>query len=193
MNGSTEKQIKDVILDSITDGVFTVDKNWRIMTFNRAAERITGVLRENALGQQCCNVFRSNICENECALKETLSTGRPVVNKTIYIVDNDGHRIPISISTAILKDSDENVIGGVETFRDLSMVEELRKELHEKYTFEDIIGRSHPIQQIFDILPQIADSDSTVLIEGASGTGKELFAQLWCPPGYATGIRAVWV
>lgn len=177
MNGSTEKQIKDVILDSIADGVFTVDKNWRIMTFNRAAERITGVLRENALGQQCCNVFRSNICENECALKETLNTGRPVVNKTIYIVDNDGHRIPISISTAILKDSDENVIGGVETFRDLSMVEELRKELHEKYTFEDIIGRSHPIQQIFDILPQIADSDSTVLIEGASGTGKELFAR----------------
>lgn len=177
MNGSTEKQIKDVILNSIADGVFTVDMNWRIMTFNRAAERITGVLRENALGQQCCNVFRSNICENECALKETLNTGRPVVNKTIYIVDNDGHRIPISISTAILKDSDENVIGGVETFRDLSMVEELRKELHEKYTFEDIIGRSHSIQQIFDILPQIADSDSTVLIEGASGTGKELFAR----------------
>jgi len=177
MNGSIEKQMKDVILDSITDGVFTVDKNWRIMTFNRAAERITGVPRENALGQQCCNVFRSNICENECALKETLNTGRPVVNKTIYIVDNDGQRIPISISTAILKDSDENVIGGVETFRDLSMVEELRKELHEKYTFEDIIGRSQPIQQIFDILPQIADSDSTVLIEGASGTGKELFAR----------------
>jgi len=169
--------MKDVILDSITDGVFTVDRNWRIMTFNRAAERITGVLRENALGQQCCNVFRSNICENECALKETLNTGRHVVNKTIYIVDNDGHRIPISISTAILKDSDGNVIGGVETFRDLSMVEELRKELHEKYTFLDIIGRSKAMQQVFDILPQIASSDSTALIEGESGTGKELVAR----------------
>jgi PAS domain S-box-containing protein len=169
--------MKDIILDSITDGVFTVDRNWRIMTFNRAAESITGVSRENALGQQCCNVFRSNICENECALKETLDTGRPVVNRTIFIVNTGGKRIPISISTAILKDRNGNVIGGVETFRDLSMIEELRKKLHEKYTFEDIIGRSHTMQQIFDLLPQIADSVSTVLIEGASGTGKELFAK----------------
>ncbi|MBN1546345.1 MAG: sigma 54-interacting transcriptional regulator [Syntrophaceae bacterium] len=169
--------MKDIILDSITEGVFTVDRNWRIMTFNRAAERITGVPREKALGQQCCNVFRSNICENECTLKETISTGCPVVNRTIFIINNDGKRIPISISTAILKNRNGNIIGGVETFRDLSMIEELRKKLHEKYTFEDIIGRSHTMQQIFDLLPQIADSDSTVLIEGASGTGKELFAK----------------
>ena len=169
--------MKDIILDSITEGVFTVDRNWRIMTFNRAAERITGVPREKAIGQQCCNVFRSNICENECVLRETLNTGCPVVNRTIFIINNDGNRIPISISTAILKDRNGNIIGGVETFRDLSMIEELRKKLHEKYTFEDIIGRSHKMQQIFDLLPQIADSDSTVLIEGASGTGKELFTK----------------
>jgi len=94
-----------------------------------------------------------------------------------YIIDAKGHRIPISISTAILKDTKGNVIGGVETFRDLSIIEELQKELHEKYTFSDIIGRSKAMQQIFDILPQIALSDSTALIEGESGTGKELVAR----------------
>ena len=168
---------RDVILGSIADGVFTVDENWRITSFNRAAERITGVPAADAVGQRCCNVFRASICENACALQETLQSGRPIVNKAIYIIDAGGRRVPISISTAVLKDAQGNVLGGVETFRDLSTVEELRKELHDKYTFADIIGRSHPMRQLFDVLPQIADSDSTVLIEGASGTGKELFAR----------------
>jgi PAS domain S-box-containing protein len=177
MSGTPQQRIRDTILDSITDGVFTVDENWRITSFNRAAERITGVPREEALGQRCCDIFRASICESDCALKETLRTGRPVVHKAVYIVDARGERVPISISTAILRDDAERVVGGVETFRDLSMVEELRKELHDKYTFADIIGRSHAMQVLFDVLPQVAESDSTVLIEGASGTGKELFAR----------------
>ena len=177
MDESREKLIRDVICDSIVDGVFTVDEEWRITTFNRAAAEITGVPAEEAIGQHCCDVFHSSICEAECALKETLRTGRPIVNKAIYIVNARDERIPISISAGILRDSDGNVIGGVETFRDLSLVEELRKELQAKHSFVDIIGQSHVMEQLFDILPQVAESDSTVLIEGASGTGKELFAK----------------
>jgi len=177
MSHLPHKAIDDVILDSISDGVFTVDRQWRITSFNHAAEKITGVSRADAVGQRCCDVFRASICEGRCALDETLRTGRSIVNKSIFIVNADGQRIPISISTAMLKDADEHVIGGVETFRDLTLVEELRKELHESYTFADIIGRSPAMRKIFDILPQIADSDSTVLIEGASGTGKELVAR----------------
>ncbi len=170
-------ECREVILDSIADGVFTVDKDWRITTFNRAAERITDVSREEAVGRQCWQVFRSNICETECALRETLRTGRNIVNKAIYVLNAAGERLPVSISTAILRDREGNVIGGVETFRDLTTVEELRKELTEKYSLMDIIGRSKPMRGLFDLLRQVADSDSTVLIEGASGTGKELFAR----------------
>ena len=177
MDESREKLIRDVICDSIVDGVFTVDEEWRITTFNRAAAEITGVPAEEAIGRHCCDVFRSSICEAECALKETLRTGRPIVNKAIYIVNARDQRVPISISAGILRDSDGNVIGGVETFRDLSLVEELRKELRAKHSFVDIISQSHVMEQLFDILPQVAESDSTVLIEGASGTGKELFAK----------------
>ena len=177
MSSSPDMGARDVILDSITEGVFTVDPEWRITTFNRAAESITGVSREDAVGRPCCEVFRSSICEAECALRQTLETGRPIVNRAIYIVDAEGRRIPISISTAILKDAAGHPIGGVETFRDLSMLEELRKELQAKYTFADIIGHSHAMQELFAILPQVAESDSTILIEGASGTGKELFAR----------------
>jgi len=170
-------QPQNVILDSINEGVFTVDLDWRITAFNRAAERITGIHREEALGRPCCEVFRASICESACALRQTLTTGKPVVNATAHIISQTGQRIPIRISTALLKGEDATVIGGVETFQDLSQIEQLQKELEARYTFEDIVGRSPAMTSLFQILPQIAESDSTVLIEGASGTGKELFAR----------------
>jgi PAS domain S-box-containing protein len=167
----------DPILDSINEGVFTVDPEWRITAFNRAAERITGVRRQDAVGRPCCDVFRASICEQACALKRTLATGKPTVNTTAHITSAAGERIPVRISTALLKDAAGAVTGGVETFQDLSHVEQLRKELDSRYTFEDIVGRSPAMRELFEILPQIAESSSTVLIEGASGTGKELFAR----------------
>jgi PAS domain S-box-containing protein len=166
-----------IILDSVSDGVFTVDRDWRITSFNRAAERITGVSHDEAIGARCCDVFRASICESECALRQTMQTDRPVVNKAIYIIDADDRKVPISVSTAILRDSDGTVVGGVETFRDLSQVEDLRRELEGRYTFADIIGRSPAMRAIFDLLPAVADSDSSVLVHGASGTGKELVAR----------------
>jgi PAS domain S-box-containing protein len=166
-----------VILDSINDGVFTVDQEWRITSFNRAAERITGVQRQQAIGRPCCEVFRASICETACALRQTLATGRPVVNKAVYILDAKGNRLPISISTAAFKDGNGKTIGGAETFRDLSLAEDLRRELEAECSFAEIVGRSAAMRQVFQVLPQIAESDSTVLIEGASGAGKELFAR----------------
>lgn len=168
---------RDIVLDSINEGVFTVDLRWRVTSFNRAAERITGVSRSRALGQKCCEVFRANICENECALETTITSGKPALNRSVFIVDAIGTRIPVKISTAALRDSRGQVIGGVETFQDLRQIEELKKTLREKHTFSDIVGKSLPMKQLFDILPQIASSNSTVLIQGPSGSGKELFAQ----------------
>jgi PAS domain S-box-containing protein len=177
MKTPSADEFHGVILDSINDGVFTVDREWKITSFNRAAERITGVKRQEALGRPCCEVFRASICEASCALRETLLTGRPVVNKAIYVLGVKGQRIPISISTAVFKDRRGNVIGGVETFRDLSLVEDLRREIEAKDRFADIVGRSAAMRQVFQLLPLLAESESTVLIEGASGTGKELFAR----------------
>jgi PAS domain S-box-containing protein len=165
------------IIDSINEGVFTVDMNWTITAFNRAAEKITHVSRKEALGRQCCDVFRASICENACVLRRTMSSGRPVLNATAHIVNQKGERIPIRISTALLKNESGQTIGGVETFQDLRPIEKLQKELKSRYTFEDIVGRSAVMMKLFEILPQISESSSTGLIEGASGTGKELFAR----------------
>jgi len=166
-----------MIMNSIADGVFTVDKDFIVTSFNRAANEITGVPVEEALGKPCCEVFRAEICEADCALKRTILTGKPVVNHAVFIVRADGNRVPISISTAVLKDEHGRVAGGVETFRDLSLVEALRREVEKSFTFEDIISRNREMQDLFAILPDVAMSDSTILIEGESGTGKELMAK----------------
>lgn len=165
------------VIDLVPDGVFTVDTEWRITSFNRTAEQITGIRREEALGRPCCEVFRASICESACALKQTIATQRSIANKVVYIVNGRGERIPISISTAPLRDVHGQILGGVGTFRDLRLLSQLREEVEQQNSFSDIIGRSRAMRQIFELLPTIAESDSTVLLEGASGTGKELFAR----------------
>jgi PAS domain S-box-containing protein len=166
-----------IILDSITEGVFTVDNDWHITSFNQAAEKITGVKANNAIGMKCYDVFRANICQTKCALAKTLKTGQDIIGLPINILDNKGQNIPVIINTALLKDEHGNVLGGVETFRDITVIENLKKEIAQQYTVEDIISKHHAILTLFGILPTIAKSDSTVLIQGESGTGKELFAR----------------
>ncbi len=166
-----------IILESISDGVFTVDHNWQITSFNRAAENITGIPRDEALGSYCWEVLRSDMCETNCPLGQTLQKGSPIINRSGYIINKNGQNIPISVSTAILKDENGKILGGVETFRDLSEVEHLRKELQESFQVGDMVSRSKAMYKIFKILPRVAESESTVLIEGETGTGKELLAK----------------
>ena len=167
----------NAILESISDGVFTVDSDWRITSFNRAAETITGIRRREAVGKLCSEVFRASMCESDCALRHTVKTGKPIINRPAFIVNADGRRIPISVSTAILRDERWKIVGGAETFRDLSLEEELRKELEGRFQIGDMVSRSAAMRRIFDLLPQIAPSDATVLIHGETGTGKELLAR----------------
>jgi len=167
----------EAILESISDGVFTVDLEWRVTSFNRAAEEITDILRGEAIGRLCSEVFRSSMCEAECALRRTLKTGKPVIGKSGYIINAEGERIPVSVSTAVLRDADGHIIGGAETFRDLSEVEALRQELEGRFRVGDLVSRNLLMQKLFEILPAVAASPSTVLLLGETGTGKELLAR----------------
>jgi len=168
---------RDLILDSLTEGVFTVDKELNIVLFNQAAEEITGIPRHEAVGLKCYEVLRASVCQANCALEESMRTGRPVLDRAVNILDSSGRLVPISIRTSALRDEEGRTLGGVETFRDLSTEVSLRKELRGKYTLGDMVGRAEAMLSLFAVLPDVADSASTVLIQGESGTGKELLAR----------------
>jgi PAS domain S-box-containing protein len=176
-SGDLLQQQHELILDSLAEGVFTVDLDWHITSFNRAAERITGVSKSEALGKPCFEVFRADVCETGCALRRTIETRAPIANMPVYVYRADKKRIPISVSTSLLEDADGRIIGGVETFQDISTIKELQKALHKEHSFEDIVSKNASMMKLFAILPQVAESNSTVLIEGDSGTGKELVAR----------------
>jgi PAS domain S-box-containing protein len=174
---SIDQNVTDVILESISDGVFTIDHDWRITSFNHAAEIITGISREEAMGKNCWDVFRSNMCERDCALRRTMKEDKSFIDSLAYIVNSEKRRIPVVVCTAPLKSKNGNLIGGVETFRDMSLVEELRKEIDKRYQIGDMISGSPAMQTIFQLMPQVSESDSTVFIHGETGTGKELLAR----------------
>ena len=169
-------KLMDLILGNVADGIFTVDSQFRITYFNPAAARITGYPAEEVLGRYCHEVFRTSLCSQDCPLRQSIRSGRRVKNNRIDIHNRDGQRRTISVSTAPLLDRKGVFQGGVETFRDETELQTLRQEISGKYTFQDIISKNATMQQIFQTLPNIAQSDATVLIQGASGTGKELFA-----------------
>ncbi len=177
MEKKKNEAFQSIILDSISEGVFTVDDQWKITSFNAAAEEITGITREEALGMRCSEVFRSSMCESACALRETMSTGEPVIDRQCFIIDWTGEKIPISVSTAVLRDEEGNVLGGAETFRDLSEIEALRRELQERKVNTAVVAESPEMKKVMETLPLIAASPSTVLISGESGTGKEVIAR----------------
>ena len=171
-----ERNFKEAILESILDGVFTVDSQFRITSFNKAAENITGYKKEEVLGKSCSEVMKSPDAD-ACPLKKTLETGENVSNYEMEIITKNGKRIPVSVNTAILYDEKGEVIGGVETFRDMSEIVRLRNEVRHRFSFGNIIGKSDCMQIIYDKLEVISVTDSNVLIEGETGTGKDLIAR----------------
>jgi PAS domain S-box-containing protein len=167
----------ELIFDNIPHGIFTVDSNGHITSFNRAAERITGWTQTEVVGRPCREVFQANHCEESCFLFASISEGEPHRDREVRVARRDGSELLVAVSTACLRDDDGGVRGGVEMFRDLSDVETLRRHLHATFTCEDVVSKSHAMRGVRELMPLVANSDSTVLIEGEPGTGKELLAR----------------
>jgi PAS domain S-box-containing protein len=173
----TTHRFLHLIFDSIAHAIFTVDSEGTVTSFNRAGEELTGYRRDEVIGRACSSIFRSDRCEGGCPLKETIDTGERSHDQEAKIITKSGQLLPISISTAALRAEGGRIVGGVEMFRDIRLVTELRKQVEKSYVFEDIVSKSQHMKRLFETLPLVADSQSTVLIEGESGTGKELVAR----------------
>ncbi len=177
MNNAIDPRYGSLIFDNIPHGIFTVDAHGRITSFNRAAKEITGWAPEEAIGRKCDSIFNSNHCAGKCFLFNSIEGGEPHRDCEVHIVTRDGAELQVAVSTASLKNDDGEIIGGIEMFRDLTDVNLLRRKLEGTYKIGDIISKSAAMKGVRELLPLVARSGSTVLIEGEPGTGKELVAR----------------
>jgi len=126
------KDFLNNILASMQGGLFTIDKDARITTFNRAAEKITGFKKEDVLNKKCYTVLRSNLCKGKCRLKRTLETGESMFNYEATLKNKAGKEIPVNITTSPLRSHDNEIIGALEIFRDLTERKRLWEKLREE-------------------------------------------------------------
>ena len=172
-----------VLLDCIGDGVVTIGLDMKIRYMNRAMRELLGYEEGELLGEplNCHQLVQGIICSTQdCILERAIRNREKVRNYETVIQNKDGRKIPVSLNTDLLRDEQGNLVGIVETYRDLSQINELKAKL-ERQRGNDargpLVARSKAIQGILDLLPQVANSKATVLIEGESGTGKELIAR----------------
>lgn len=173
---SEEKIFNEEILNSLAEGVITVDKSFKINFINKAAENITGHTKENVIGQYCKHVLKCDLCQVKCPIGIVLETGNDLYDYSSSIETASGILRRVKINAAILKNSESIPVGGVISFRDLSELEKIKSEFAAHTNFLGIIGHSKAMQEIFSLIKEISESSTSVLIQGESGTGKEMIA-----------------
>ena len=173
-----EERSHRLILDNLDVGVFTVNRGGYITFFNHEAEKISGFDRRQVLGKACSAIFKGVGTHDLCLLKESVANGSSRTSRQGKITTRDGETIPIRANYLALRNEKGTIVGGLATFHDLTLVRQLNRAISEKYTFHDMIGRDPAMQKIFETVNVVAATDATILIEGATGTGKDLLAKV---------------
>jgi PAS domain S-box-containing protein len=172
-----ERSLK-IILDNLNVGIFTVDRSGHITFFNTAAEKTSGYNRREVLGEPCTVIFEADDAQEVCLLKETIVDGLSRGSRRGKMTTRDGVTIPIRANYMALRNEKGTIVGGLMTFHDLTLVHQLDQAMRDRYTYHDMIGKSPAMQKIFEMINVIAATDATILIEGSTGTGKDLLAKV---------------
>ena len=172
-----ERSLK-IILDNLDVGIFTVNRGGLINFFNRAAETISGYDRHQVLGQSCAMIFSGEQAPDVCLLKASIASGETRSSHQGRMSDKDGVTIPIRANYMALRNEKDVIVGGLATFHDMTLAHQLNRAISDRYTFHDMIGKDPAMRKIFEMVAVVAPSDATVLVEGATGTGKDLLAKV---------------
>ena len=160
------------ILDAIAEGLYTVDHEWHITSFNRAAEKLTGLRESEILGEPCREVLRADHCADGCPLATTLEHDKGQLNQPMVLLHDSPRRLPVTANTATLRDGSGLTIGGVVSFRDARARQRVATDLLPAARFEGLVGDDPQMLAVYELIGEVADSLANVLIIGESGTGK---------------------
>lgn len=165
------------ILDSLDEGVYTINDRWEITSFNRTAEEITGFRRDDVIGHVCSSILDTPLCKRDCPLKQLLSSQTAVQNVLSHFINKQGEKIPVIINVGLFREEGGKVLGAVTTMRDLRKMEAEVASHKNSRSISGIVGDSPSMQRVYSLVETAAQSDVTVLITGESGTGKNLVAE----------------
>jgi PAS domain S-box-containing protein len=174
---NAERKKMEDLVDSMADGVFSVDQELRIRRFSRNMEQMLGIRLEDAIGKPCRETLRGSLCDTDCPLVWSREHGNPVTGCRERLLTRDGRSIPVSITTGFLRNEPDFERGLFGVVTDLSEVEKLTNELQGRGSFDEIVGSSASMRALFQQIEAVSPTDATVLILGESGTGKELVAR----------------
>ena len=166
------------LVETLPEGVFTVDDQWRITSFNKSAESITGYSQPDVLGRRCWEIFRADLCRCDCPMAVAMKTGKTRFDQEVCTFNRHGKRQTLMVNVSVIQNDQGTVVGAVETFRE-AMWDARKNALlgSSAHGIKGIVGKSESMQSLFSILPDVAASAASVLICGESGTGKDLIAR----------------
>jgi PAS domain S-box-containing protein len=166
------------ILDSMGLGVITFTRSGHILSFNAGAERMTGRRREETIGKPCTEILRCSLCRVNCPLEQILKTEKPLNEIEAEIKSLQGTAVPVRISFSLFQNDEGKTLGAVGIFEDRSLIHHLEKKIYQQFTCGDIISRDSRMEKIMALIPLVSDRDVTVLIQGPTGSGKDLLAKV---------------
>ncbi len=171
------KEDLEAILDGLVEGIVTLDDSGAIIGINRAACEILETEKADALETKCCDLLGRQLCQSAAGIRESIRSGQPIRDVHIPVQTSSGNRKVLQFQTAMLPPREGRPRSSVLLFRDVTELVTLRENLERRYRLHNLVGKSKPMQDVFELITEVADSDATVLIEGESGTGKELVAR----------------
>ncbi len=171
-----QKANMEAIFHSVADGIIPVDTESRITNLNRAAREMLLAKPEEAIGRPVEEICRCRLWKLETLIARTLKRRESIRERENIVVCGDGCERRVLVGMSHLLDMANELAGAVIVLRDITYVREMERLLENRASLHNIVGKSHPMQVIFALIEQVAPTDSTVLILGDSGTGKELVA-----------------
>ena len=173
-----EEQSMKIILDSLDVGIFTINRGGYVTFFNREAEKLSGYKREDLLGTHYSVIFEEESPDESGKMMEFITADETSVSHRVQMTTKNGETLPMRTHYMALKNEKGNIVGGLATLHDLTVVRQLKQAICNQYTFHDMIGKDPAMLKLFNKVSVVADTDATVLIEGDTGTGKDLLAKV---------------
>jgi PAS domain S-box-containing protein len=164
-------------MDGLSLGIVVMGLDRRILLLNSTLEVLTGFARDEVWGVPCQDVLRTNLCQQGCPINQAEKSNAPVSVEG-NIINRARQKIPVRLTAVPLSDVMGQTVGFLETVEDIRAFQQMNASLLQTDSLGQFVGRSVEMEKLFRLVPVVAQTDSSILITGETGTGKDVLAEV---------------